>query len=121
MKEETIVAIATAMGEGSIGILRLSGPEALRAGQTLFVSTNEKNIENPEPRKMIYGKIRDPKSGEYIDEALFVYMPGPHSYTAEDVVELHLHGSTQSLQLTLLSITYYFNYLYSSFNILLIR
>ena len=101
MKEETIVAIATAMGEGSIGILRLSGPEALRAGQTLFVSTNEKNIENPEPRKMIYGKIRDPKSGEYIDEALFVYMPGPHSYTAEDVVELHLHGSIQSLQLTL--------------------
>ena len=101
MKEETIVAIATAMGEGSIGILRLSGPEALRAGQALFISENGKKVEKPEPRKMIYGKIRDPKSDEYIDEALFVYMPGPHSYTAEDVVELHLHGSTQSLQLTL--------------------
>ena len=101
MKEETIVAIATAMGEGSIGILRLSGPEALRAGQALFISENDKKVEKPEPRKMIYGKIRDPKSDEYIDEALFVYMPGPHSYTAEDVVELHLHGSIQSLQLTL--------------------
>lgn len=101
MKEETIVAIGTAMGEGSIGILRLSGPQALVAGQTIFSSAKENTIAKPEPRKLIYGKIRDPRSGEYIDEALFVYMPGPHSYTAEDVVELHLHGSTQSLQLTL--------------------
>ena len=71
------------------------------AGQTIFSSAKENTIAKPEPRKLIYGKIRDPRSGEYIDEALFVYMPGPHSYTAEDVVELHLHGSTQSLQLTL--------------------
>lgn len=78
MKEETIVAIGTAMGEGSIGILRLSGPQALVAGQTIFSSAKENTIAKPEPRKLIYGKIRDPKSGEYIDEALFVYMPGPH-------------------------------------------
>lgn len=96
--EETIVAIATAMGEGGIGILRISGPQAKEAGQKVFRLIQGGMYSNPEPRRAVYGKVVDPENNEMIDEALFLYMPGPHSYTAEDVVELHLHGSAQSLK-----------------------
>lgn len=101
MTEETIVAIATAIGEGSIGIIRLSGAKAFWAGQTIFCKKNGEKLTDPAPRVAIYGKIVHPEKNHIIDEALLIYMPGPHSYTAEDVVELHLHGSTQSLKLTL--------------------
>lgn len=101
MVEETIVAIATAMGEGSIGVIRLSGPEALKSAQRIFRLPGEKKEENPRSRHVTYGYIADPKNEETIDEALFIYMPGPHSYTGEDVVELQLHGSSQSLKVTL--------------------
>lgn len=97
---ETIVAIATAMGEGSIGIIRLSGKDSLQSAQKLFALPSE-TIFSPKPRYATYGKIIDPNSGEMIDEAIFIYMPGPHSYTAEDIVELQLHGSTESLKATL--------------------
>lgn len=101
MGEETVVAIATAMGEGSIGVIRLSGPGALNSAQGIFrLPTGEKE-KNPRPRYATYGHIVDPENEEMIDEALFIYMPGPHSYTGEDVVELQLHGSSQSLKVTL--------------------
>ena len=99
--EDTIVAIATAMGEGSIGILRISGPKAKEAGQKVFRLIHGSPYLAMEPRRAVYGKVIDPSNEEMIDEALFIYMPGPHSYTAEDVVELHLHGSAQSLRTTL--------------------
>lgn len=101
MIEETIVAIATAMGEGSIGIIRLSGEKALWAGGQIFRKKNGDALKNPTPRQAIYGKIIDQEKKQMVDEGLFLYMPGPHSYTAEDVVELHLHGSIQSLKSTL--------------------
>lgn len=101
MVEETIVAIATAMGEGSIGVIRLSGPAALKSAQRIFRLPGGEKEENPRSRHVTYGYIADPKNEETIDEALFIYMPGPHSYTGEDVVELQLHGSSQSLKVTL--------------------
>jgi tRNA modification GTPase len=91
---DTIAAIATPPGMGGLGILRLSGSQALPIAQKIFFS--------PKPflarRQMIFGKFRDPKTQEILDEGLLLVMPKPHSYTAEDVVELHAHGSPSLLQ-----------------------
>lgn len=86
-KKETIAAISTPWGEGGIGIIRISGPEALDAGLNVF--RLEGNVIE---RFLHYGVLSDPRSGERIDNGLFVYMKGPKSYTGDDVVELHCHG-----------------------------
>lgn len=91
---DTIVAISTPPGEGGIGIVRLSGPKALIYGLSNFVlGKRKKKIEkfNPEPRRLYYGFMVD-DGGNEIDEVLLSYMPAPHSYTCEDVVEINAHG-----------------------------
>ncbi|MGI6656972.1 MAG: tRNA uridine-5-carboxymethylaminomethyl(34) synthesis GTPase MnmE [Desulfobulbus sp.] len=92
---DTIAAIATAPGVGGIGIIRISGPEALAILRTLFVP------RRPRDRfvsHMLYlGTVVDPE-GQVLDEVMAVYMRGPHSYTGEDVVELHCHGAFLVLQ-----------------------
>ena len=93
MREDTIAAIATAAGEGGIGIVRISGEESLEILNKVFVPVSN-NIKN---RTLSYGHIKDPSSGKVIDEVMSVYMRGPHSYTAEDVVEIQCHGSSVSL------------------------
>lgn len=92
--EDTIAAIATAYGEGGIGIIRVSGPETLDILKKVF---NGK-IEN---RRMSYGYITDPEDGSVIDEVLSVFMKEPHTYTKEDVAEINCHGSMVSLRKTL--------------------
>ncbi|MEG0156141.1 MAG: tRNA uridine-5-carboxymethylaminomethyl(34) synthesis GTPase MnmE [Anaerovoracaceae bacterium] len=94
--EATIAAISTAYGEGGIGIIRISGEKAKPILDRIFVSPHK--IEN---RKLTYGKVVDPKSGEDIDEVLAVFMEGPNTYTCEDVVEINCHGSVVSLRKTL--------------------
>ncbi len=91
MRDTTIAAIATAYGESGIGIVRMSGEEAPRIAREIF--------DGPAllPRVMRHGFIRRPE-GEVLDEALCVLMPGPHSYTGEDVVEIQCHGSLASLK-----------------------
>ncbi|MDY6907136.1 MAG: tRNA uridine-5-carboxymethylaminomethyl(34) synthesis GTPase MnmE [Chloroflexota bacterium] len=91
MYQDTIVAIATPIGEGGIGIVRLSGGEARAIAAQVFP-------HRLEDRRMVYGHIVDPESGEVIDEALACYMAAPHSYTREDVVELNCHGGPLPLQ-----------------------
>lgn len=95
--EETIAAIATAYGEGGIGIIRISGPDTLPLLNRIFVPQT-KGIAN---RKMTYGHIKDPETGSIIDEVLCVYMKEPHTYTKEDVAEINCHGSMVSLRKTL--------------------
>lgn len=95
--EETIAAIATAYGEGGIGIIRISGPDTLSILNRIFVPKT-KGIAN---RKMTYGHIKDPQTGSIIDEVLCVYMKAPHTYTKEDVAEINCHGSFVSLRKTL--------------------
>ena len=90
--EDTIGAIATAPGEGGIGIIRVSGEEALPAVENIFRGKPLKN------RQMTYGHIYDNFTGECIDEVMTVYMKGPQSYTAEDVVEIQCHGSVVALR-----------------------
>ena len=94
MREDTIAAVATAAGEGGIGIVRISGDDALDILNKVFVPVS-KNITN---RVLSYGHIKDPITGKIIDEVMSVYMKGPHSYTAEDVVEIQCHGSSVSLR-----------------------
>ncbi len=101
---DTIAAIATAYGEGGIGIIRISGPKSKSIIEKIFVSGNSKsgNISyEPVNRRMTYGRIVDFAKGKVIDEALSVYMKGPHTYTGEDVVEINCHGSMVSLKNTL--------------------
>lgn len=90
-ESDTIAAIATPIGEGGIGIVRLSGPESYSIAEKLF---RRKAGAPWESHRLYYGHIVDPKSGELIDEALCVVMKAPRSYTREDVVELHCHGGS---------------------------
>ena len=96
--EDTIAAISTAYGEGGIGIIRISGENALSVLKDIFKPLSGHD-EFPS-RKMVYGKVIGEK-GSIIDEALAVYMKGPKTYTAEDVVEINCHGSMVSLRKTL--------------------
>lgn len=90
--DKTIAAIATALGEGGIGIVRISGEESLPIANKIFRGAVLKE------RMLTYGHIIDNFTGETIDEVMAVYMKGPRSYTAEDVVEIQCHGSVVSLR-----------------------
>lgn len=94
MREDTIAAIATAPGEGGIGIIRISGDKAFEILEKVFVPVS-KEIK---PRVLQYGHVIDFKNGKVIDEAMAVYMKAPLSYTTEDVTEIQCHGSIVSLR-----------------------
>ncbi|GAB1411178.1 tRNA uridine-5-carboxymethylaminomethyl(34) synthesis GTPase MnmE [Desulfovibrionales bacterium] len=92
---DTIVAIATPTGQGAIGIVRLSGPDCLCIGHSLFHSSRA-NFADFRPYHLHHGQLRHP-DGQFIDEVLAVFMPGPSSFTGEDVLEIHGHGGTSVL------------------------
>ena len=94
---DTIAAIATPLGESGIGVIRLSGTEAYAIGDKIFQSTAQTPLAQRRDRSIQYGTIVD-ESGKAIDEVLLLIMKGPHSYTAEDVLEIQCHGGRQSLQ-----------------------
>ena len=96
---DTIAAIATPMGEGGIGIVRLSGDRALPIAAELFVSSSGKDIRASR-RQVFHGEIRD-VAGNAVDEVLVHVMRAPHSYTREDVVEINCHGGTAPLRAVL--------------------
>ena len=98
-EETTIAAIATAPGEGGIGIIRLSGVSALEIADKIFHTGKIKTFKDAVPRMMYFGHVID--GGKRIDEGLAVYMKAPHSYTGEDVVEIQIHGSAEALRETL--------------------
>ncbi len=94
--DDTIAAIATAPGEGGIGIIRLSGSNALDIANKMFRPLYRDSIGDYAVRTLIYGNIYD--EGIVLDEVLLAYMKGPHSYTAEDVVEINCHGGFISVR-----------------------
>lgn len=96
--EDTIAAIATPYGEGGIGIIRISGEEAGRILDEVFVPAVKKDAEDRESRRLMYGHVVDPESGSTIDEVLAVFMKGPHTYTGEDVAEIDCHGGIVPLR-----------------------
>src|SRR4028119_2052549 len=101
---ETITAIATAVvpQQGSVGIVRLSGMDAIAIARTLFHSPGHQVWES---HRILYGYVRHPQTKQVVDEALLLIMQAPRSYTREDVVEFHCHGgimpAKQVLQLCL--------------------
>lgn len=89
--QDTIAAISTPIGEGGIGIVRLSGGEARAIAERIF----DRPLAH---RRLIYGHVTDPASGEMVDEVLVAYMAAPHTYTREDIVEINCHGGPLPLQ-----------------------
>jgi tRNA modification GTPase len=90
-KEDTIAAVSTPAGEGGIGIVRISGPDAERIATALFVRATVEN-GRLKSHMLHYGTIRDPKTDKDLDQVLLTIMRKPRSYTGEDVVEVHCHG-----------------------------
>lgn len=93
---DTIAAISTAIGEAGIAIVRMSGDNSINIIDKIFVSASEIKMADAENRKFMYGHIFD--GDKKIDEVLVVKMKGPHSYTAEDIVEIHCHGGVVSVK-----------------------
>jgi tRNA modification GTPase len=93
----TIAAISTAIvpQQGSVGIVRISGSDALNIAQTLFHAPGHQIWES---HRILYGYIRQPQTGQLVDEALLLIMKAPRSYTREDVIELHCHGGIIAVQ-----------------------
>jgi tRNA modification GTPase len=93
----TIAAIATAVvpQQGSVGIVRVSGSEAMALAQTLFHTPGRQIWES---HRILYGYIRHPQTQQLVDEALLLIMKAPRSYTREDVVEFHCHGGIMAVQ-----------------------
>ena len=92
----TIAAIATPFGSGGIGIIRISGPEAFRIGESVFRRGREKKGGRPRTndRVLQYGFIVDSDTGDVLDEALVAFMTAPNTYTREDVVEIQAHSGS---------------------------
>ncbi|MBC2576667.1 tRNA uridine-5-carboxymethylaminomethyl(34) synthesis GTPase MnmE [Peptostreptococcus canis] len=94
--DDTISAIATAPGEGGIGIIRLSGNKSIEIANKIFKPFYKNSIDDYSNRTLIYGNIFDGDS--IIDEVLLAFMKGPNSYTAEDVIEINCHGGFISVK-----------------------
>ena len=90
MRKDTIAAIATAMTNSGIGIVRMSGTEAFDIIQKIYKGKNNKNLSEVKSHTIHYGYIMDGE--ETIDEVLVMIMKGPHSFTGEDTVEIDCHG-----------------------------
>jgi tRNA modification GTPase len=94
---ETIAAIATAVvpQQGSVGIVRMSGIDAIAIARTLFHAPGRQAWES---HQILYGYVRHPQTKQLVDEALLLLMQAPRSYTREDVVEFHCHGGIMPVQ-----------------------
>ena len=88
----TIAAVSTGNQISAIGIIRLSGDDCAKIAGRVFTPGNGRPLEDAPNRKLILGSLRD-KEGRVIDQCMAVYTRGPHSYTGEDTVEFHCHGS----------------------------
>jgi len=92
---DTIAAICTPLGEGGIGVIRISGERARQIGEMIF---SRKPYGGFQSRRFYYGEISDPDEGVALDEVLVVFMQAPRSYTCEDVLEIQCHGGYLMVQ-----------------------
>lgn len=91
--DDTIVAVSTPPGRGGIGVVRLSGPESRSIAEALL------RLKGPlRAGRAVFGELVDTQSGERIDEVITTFFEKPHSYTAEDVIEISAHGSPVVLE-----------------------
>ncbi|MFZ5917707.1 MAG: tRNA uridine-5-carboxymethylaminomethyl(34) synthesis GTPase MnmE [Chloroflexota bacterium] len=100
--DDTIAAISTPVGEGGIGLVRLSGPQALAILRGFFAPGRRAVFPSEpitlEPHRLTYGHVVDPADGQTVDEVLVAYMPAPGTYTRQDVVEIDCHGGVVPLR-----------------------
>ena len=95
-QEECICALATPAG-GAIGIIRLSGNNAITITDQVFTAASGKSLTDAKPNTLHYGEIKD-KNGNTIDDVMVSVFKAPHSYTGEDSTEISCHGSRYILQ-----------------------
>jgi tRNA modification GTPase len=96
LTDDTIAAVATALGEGSIAVVRVSGPAAVETVAGIFRSKTD--LREAATHTVHYGWIYDPDADRVLDEVLVTVMRGPRSFTAEDVVEVSTHGGMIAVQ-----------------------
>jgi len=96
LQDDTIAAISTPPGAGGIGIIRISGPQSLPILKRVFAAKDP--LCSFSSHHLYYGHIQRPADGKIFDEVLAVFMASPKTYTREDVVEIHCHGSFLVLQ-----------------------
>lgn len=89
---DVIAAVSTGSQVSAIGIIRLSGDGCAAVAQKVFTCKNGKSVAQNPARKLVLGTLSD-SHGRVLDQCMMVYTPGPHSYTGEDTVEFHCHGS----------------------------
>lgn len=92
---DTISAISTALGEGAIGIVRLSGDEAIEIANQVFKG---KDLNQVASHTIHYGHIKNPRTAQVVDEVMVSVMRGPRSFTREDIVEINCHGGIVAVQ-----------------------
>ncbi|MBN2258939.1 MAG: tRNA uridine-5-carboxymethylaminomethyl(34) synthesis GTPase MnmE [Clostridiales bacterium] len=90
MLNDTIVAISTALGESAIGIIRMSGEDAIRIANDVFRPKSKEKLMDFRNKELVYGHIYN--DNKIIDEVFAVYMKAPFTYTREDIVEINCHG-----------------------------
>lgn len=96
--EDTIAAISTPIGQGGIGIVRLSGDRAVSIAAPLFKASSGKGLESLPSHRISHGFIVDPLTDDILDEVLVSVMKAPYTYTREDVVEINCHGGPMPLK-----------------------
>lgn len=92
MLDDTIAALATAAGEAGVSVVRISGRDALQIAGSVFAPASGEALARAAARRVYYGWVTEARGSRRIDDGLAWYMPGPHSYTGEDVVEISCHG-----------------------------
>ena len=100
---DTIAAISTGMTSSGIGIVRISGPDAVEIADKIYDSRNGKKLADMPTHTIHYGYIRDGE--EFLDEVLVMLMRGPRSFTAEDTVEINCHGGVYAMNRILERVT----------------
>jgi tRNA modification GTPase len=90
--DDTIAAIATPIGEGGLGVIRVSGLQAVPIVREVFRDQHGHAVERWPSHRVRFGSLIEPRTGAKLDEVLVTYMRAPHSYTCEDVVEISAHG-----------------------------
>ncbi|MGZ9466846.1 tRNA uridine-5-carboxymethylaminomethyl(34) synthesis GTPase MnmE [Staphylococcus epidermidis] len=105
MDFDTITSISTPMGEGAIGIVRLSGPQAIEIGDILY--KGKKTLSEVETHTINYGHIIDPETDETVEEVMVSVLRAPKTFTREDIIEINCHGGILTINRILeLTMTY---------------
>ena len=90
MDFDTITSISTPMGEGAIGIVRLSGPQAIEIGDKLY--KGKYKLAEVDSHTINYGHIVDPETNEVVEEVMISVLRAPKTFTREDIIEINCHG-----------------------------